>query len=71
MISVIKLEKYIVGVSIFGIIISKLNYKKKLCLIILLKVDKNLEIGVYCTILPLSLVDCLRVKSGKEFLFDA
>ena len=40
---------------IFGVIIDKLCYEKKLCLIILLEVDKGLKVGFYYTILSFSL----------------
>ena len=70
MISAIELKKYIVGISIFSVIISNLYYKKKLCPIILLKIDKNSEVGFYYTILPLSLAIYLYIKGGEKFLFD-
>ena len=70
MISAIKLKKRMAGASVFGIIVNKLYYGKKLCLIILLKIDKNLEIGFYCTILPLNLATHLQVESDKEFLLN-
>ena len=55
MISVIKNKKYVAGTNIFGIIIGKFYYKKKLCLIILFKIDKASKIGVNCAILSLGL----------------
>ena len=55
MIFTIEFKKYMADAGIFGIIISKLYYGKKPCLIILLKVDKGLKIGFYHTILPLNL----------------
>ena len=67
MIFAIYFEKCIADIDIYGIIIGKLCYKKKLCLIILLKVDKNLKVSFYCTILSLSLTICLWVKSSKKF----
>ena len=51
----IELEKYIAGNGIFGIIISKFCYKKKLYLIILFKVDKSSKVNFYCASLPLNL----------------
>ena len=51
MISAIELEKYMAGTSIFSIIVSKLCYEKKLCPIILLEIDKGLEVGFYYAIL--------------------
>ena len=56
MIFVIKLKKYMNNIYIFDIIINKLNYKKKLYLVILLKFDKSLKISFHYTILPFSLV---------------
>ena len=57
--------------SILGIIVGKLCYKKKPCPIILLKIDKNLEIGFYCTIVSLNLAICLWVEGGRKSLLDA
>ena len=58
------------SIDIFGIIVNKLHNKKKLYLIILLEVDKNLEIGFYYTILPLNLAIYLWVENGGKFLFN-
>ena len=49
--SEIKLKKCITGISIFGIIVSKLCQIKKLCLVILLKIDKNSKVSFYHAIL--------------------
>ena len=71
MISAIELEKYVAGTSILGIVVSELCHGKKSCPIILLKVDKSLEVGFHCTILPLSLVVRLWVEGDGESPFDA
>ena len=71
MISAIELKRYVAGIGILGDVIGKLCSGKKLCLIILLKVDKSLEISFYYTILPLCLALYLWVESGREFLLDA
>ena len=71
MISAIELEKCMAGTGILGIVISKLRHEKKPCPIILLEIDKGLEIGFYCTILPLSLAVCLQVEGGGESPLDA
>ena len=55
MISVVQLKKCMASADILGIIIGKLRYWKKLCPIILLEVDKGLEVDFHCTILPFSL----------------
>ena len=59
------------GAGILNIVIGKLRYGKKSCLIILLKVDKGSEVGFYRTILPLNLAVRLRIESGGEFPLDA
>ena len=53
------------GVGILGIVVSKLRYKKKLCPIILLKVDKILEVDFYCAI-PLSGLTVYLWVEGSE-----
>ena len=54
-ISAIELKRCVTSAGIFGVIVGKIYYGKKLCPIILLEVDEGLEVGFYCTILPLSL----------------
>ena len=71
MIFAIELEKYIVNIGIFGIIVGKFYYKKKPCLIILLKVNKGLKISFYHTILSFDLTIRLWIKSNKKSLFNA
>ena len=56
--------------SILGIIIGKLYHTKKICSIILFKVDKNSKISLYYAILSLGLTVHLWVKSVGKFLFD-
>ena len=53
--------------DIFGVIVSELRYKKKPCPIIPFEVNKSLEVGFYCIILPFSLAIRLRVEDGGEF----
>ena len=59
-----------VNTNIFGIIINKFYYKKKLYLIILFKVNKYLKISFYYTILSLDLAIYLWLKDDKRFLFN-
>ena len=58
------------NINIVSIIVSKFYHKKKLFLIILLKIDKDLEVSFYCIILPLNLTIYLWIKGNKKFLFD-
>ena len=64
MISTIKLKKYIANTYIFGIIVNKFCYRKKLCLVILFKVDKSLEIDFYYSILFFDLAIYFKIKDG-------
>ena len=52
------------GASIFGIIVSKLYHKKKLCPIILFEIDKSSKLAFYYTVLLLSLAIYLKIESG-------
>ena len=71
MISAIELEKYMADASILGIIVNKLHYRKKLCSIILLKVDKGLEVDFYYSILSFGLIIYLWVEASRESPLDA
>ena len=68
MIFTVELKNCVIGASILGIIISKFCHKKNLCLIILFKVHKSLEVGFYYTILPLNFAVYLLIKGSEEFL---
>ena len=70
MISAIELKKYAADTNIFGIVEGELRHGKKPYLIILLEVDKDPEVGFYCTILPLCLAVYLQVEGGRKFLLD-
>ena len=54
-ISIVELKECVASASILGIVVDKLYYKKKSCLIILLKINKSLEIGFYYASLSFSL----------------
>ena len=70
-VAIIQLKKNITGISIFCIIIGKFNYQKEFYSVILLKVNKDLEVNFCGAVLPLGLTVCLRVKCGRELLLDA
>ena len=56
--------------SIFGIIVGKFHHEKKPYPIILLKVDKSLEISFYYAILPFGPTIYLWVEGSGKFPFD-
>ena len=70
MIFAIELKKCVASTGIFGVIIGKLYYEKKPYLIILLKVDKNLEVSFYYAILLFGLIVYLWVKDNEKSLLD-
>ena len=53
------------GAGVLCVVIGKFRYKKKLCSIILLEVNKDLKIGFHHIILLLSLAVCLWVEDTK------
>ena len=55
---------------ILGVIISKLGYWQELCLIILLEIDKCLEVDFHCTILIFGLAVSLKMKESGKAAFD-
>ena len=70
MISAVKLERCIAGTSIFDVIVGKLRYKKKLCPVILLEIDKDLKICLHYTILLFGLAIYLQIKGSEKLLLD-
>ena len=56
------------SICIFGIIKNKFCYKKKLCIIILFKINKSFKINFYFIILLFSLAIYLKIKDNKKFL---
>ena len=71
MISAVELERRMASASIFGIIIGKFRHRKKPCLVILFKIDKNLKVDFYYTILPFGLTVHLWVEGSGESLLNA
>ena len=70
MISAVELKKYMANNYIFYIIIYKFHYRQKLCLVILLPIDKLFELSFHYIILSLGLAICLKMKNGKELLLN-
>lgn len=70
MIAAIQLKIGIVGAGIFSIVICKLSYWQEPDLIVLLKINKDLKIYFYYTILIFGLVINFRVKCSKKSVFD-
>ena len=63
MIFTLKFKKCVASTGIFGVIIYKLRYWQKLCPIILLKINKSLEVDFHHTISSLNLAIYLRIES--------
>ena len=60
----------VVGTCILYIIIGKLHNWEKPSSVVLMVVDKDLEVGLHCTILLFCLPVCLGMKYGRKFLLD-
>lgn len=71
MIVVIELKKCVASTRIVCIIICKFCYKQELCLVILLLIDKNPEVGFYGVVLPLTLAISLQIESSRQLLLNA
>ena len=63
-------EGSIAGAGICRIIIGKFSYRQKLCPVILLVFNKDLQVGLHCTILRFNLAISLGVEGGKESSLD-
>lgn len=58
------------GACIFGIVIRKLGQRQELSPVILLEVEKDLEVCFNNIILTFCLAVYLRIKRGEKPLFD-
>lgn len=66
MVATAKLKKSVLNIEIPSVIIGKLNHWQKICLVIFLEIDKNIEIYLYYICLLLGLIVALQVKSIKN-----
>lgn len=63
----VEFETRMINTCILCIIIYKVCHEQKFCLIILLSIDKNLEIDYYCIGMLLGLAIYLRIKVIESF----
>ena len=70
-VAIVQLEWDMAGACIFGIVVCNLSYWEEPSLIVLLEIDKNLEVCFHYTILLFCLVIRLRVKDVGEPPLDA
>ena len=66
MIATIHLEKCMTGARVIDIIIRELGYCEEPGLIVLLEIDKSLEVGFHGTVLPFGLAVGLRIEGGEK-----
>lgn len=64
-------KNYISNISFFSIIIYKFSNWQKFYKIILLKVNKDLELYFYYTILILDFSISLRIKNSEKLILDS
>ena len=70
-ISIVKPKWYITYIWIFCIVIYKFHNKQESYLVILLPVDKSLEVYFHYAVLSLNLAVYLWIKDGEKLSFDA
>ena len=66
MVAVIQLERYAIGVCIFGVVVQKLGHRQESCPVILFEVDKDSKVCLHRAVLLFRLPVCLRVKRDGE-----
>ena len=71
MVAVIQLKRHMASTYILSINISKLGRWQKPCPVILFKVNKNLEIKFYCTVLIFNPAIYLSIGCYEKSLFDS
>lgn len=68
---VIQLKKRMANVCIFGIGVCKFSHWQECCSVVLLEVDKNLEIMIFYSILTLYLTISYKMKYDEQLLRNA
>ena len=64
MVAAVQFKRCVANAGIFCIIIGKFSHREESYPVVLLEVDKGLEVGFYHAVLPLGLTVCLRVEYG-------
>ena len=71
MIAAVQLKRRVTNACVFCIVINKLCHWQEPSPVILLEVDKSLEVCLHGAVLPLGLPVCLRMEGGRELSLDA
>ena len=64
MVAAVQLERHIIDVSIFGVVICKLGHWQESCPVILFEFDKEWEVCLYHAVLLFSITIRLRIERG-------
>ena len=67
----VELKKHVPRTNVFCVILSKFRHRQKPCPVVLFVINEDSKVSFYCAILLLSLALGLRVKDGRESMFDA
>lgn len=67
-IAVVELEKRMSSISIFNIVVYKFPYGQKPCQVVLVLIEKSMQICLNYAILLLGLAVCLQLKCSTKFL---
>lgn len=70
MVAIVEFKWHMASICILGIVIYKFRYWQESCLIILLPVDKSLEVNLYYIVVSFYLSISLKVESLEKLPFN-
>lgn len=68
--AIVKLKKYIASTYIFSIVICKFCHGQEPCPVVLLSINKNTKINLYCAILLHGLAVRLQIEYSGDLLLN-
>lgn len=66
MIVTVELKRRMASTHILSFVVCKFYYEHEFCLIIILSINKSMQIGFHCAILHLSMAVCLQIKYSEK-----
>lgn len=70
MIIAVELREYVTGTCILDVIIYKFRYWQEFCPMVLLPIDKNMQISFYCAMFSFLSAICLGIKCREKLSLD-
>lgn len=62
MVAAIKFRRYMTGIGVFCVVVSEFSHREKSSSVILLIIDKGIEVDFYDTVFPFCLTISLGIK---------